>query len=168
MSLDGRFDPPIRPATDADGPAIGALMAAVFTEYPGCLYEPAEYPELAAVAAWYLARNGRFWVAEDGDGLAGCIGLDRPGAGEAELHRLYVARRARRRGLAARLLALVLAEARSAGDRAVVLWTDTRFTDAHRFYARHGFVRGSGTRALDDVSRSVEYLYRLRLVHASR
>jgi putative acetyltransferase len=40
--------------------------------------------------------------------------------------------------------------------RRLELWSDTRFTRAHAFYAKAGFARTGETRFLDDVSRSWE------------
>lgn len=43
------------------------------------------------------------------------------------------------------------------------LWTDTRFTTAHRVYERLGYVRLPEIRELHDRSNSVEYHYEKRL-----
>ena len=53
-----------------------------------------------------------------------------------------------------------------AGERhaeQMILWTDTRFKTAHRFYERLGYQSAGRTRAIDDLSRSVEYFYSKRL-----
>jgi hypothetical protein len=42
------------------------------------------------------------------------------------------------------------------GDQ-MILWTDTRFTGAHRFYERKGYVADGRTRDLYDLSNSVEF-----------
>lgn len=175
---------PIREAVDDDGPQLIALIGAVFAEYPGCLLDvDGELPELRTIATSFRAWGGRFWVAEDGGRVAGCVGFKDPesavsGAGGApeaargaggrreagvELCKLYVAKDARKRGLGGALCALVEAEARARGAGFVELWSDTRFTDAHRLYERRGYVRGPETRALHDISDSVEYYFRLPL-----
>jgi putative acetyltransferase len=38
-------------------------------------------------------------------------------------------------------------------------WSDTRFTDAHRLYARLGYVRTGDRRDLGDISNSSEYRF---------
>jgi len=48
----------------------------------------------------------------------------------------------------------------------VHLWTDTRFTDAHRLYERLGYARLDETRALHDRSGTVEYHYRKTIAPA--
>lgn len=77
---------------------------------------------------------------------------------------LYVAAGVRRQGLGTSLVGLVEAEATDRhGAAAVDLWTDTRFHDAHRLYERLGYERQPETRAIGDLSNSVEYHYRRRL-----
>jgi putative acetyltransferase len=44
----------------------------------------------------------------------------------------------------------------------LVLWSDTRFARAHRFYERLGFERVPVVRYLADVSASWEYRYERR------
>jgi GNAT superfamily N-acetyltransferase len=41
----------------------------------------------------------------------------------------------------------------------MVLWTDTRFDAAHRFYEKRGYVRQGAIRILDDLSKSLEFRY---------
>ena len=153
----------LRDGDDADSAAVIALIGAVFAEYPGIVFDvDGEMPELRAPASAFLSRGGRFWVAEDGGALIGCVGV-RPAAGGVELCKLYVARAARRRGLGGALCGLVEREARARGAALVELWTDTRFEDAHRLYERRGYARLPETRALHDLSDTVEYHYALRL-----
>jgi putative acetyltransferase len=45
------------------------------------------------------------------------------------------------------------------GARRIFLWSDTRFTTAHRLYRRVGYVQTGQQRDLDDISRSVEYRF---------
>jgi len=162
--------PTIRPATDDDGAAIARLIAGCFAEYEGCLYLDAEFPELAHPASHYAALGGRLWVAEDADGsVVGSFAVfaTRDPAIH-EIVKVYLAAPTRGRGTAARMLALALDFGRDAGAAAIRLWTDTRFTDAHRFYERHGFERLPGTRFIGDASSSWEFSYRKRLDGADR
>jgi putative acetyltransferase len=153
--------PVARPVRDADGPAVAALIAAVFSEYEGCLFEPSEFPELAAPAIWIAGLRGRMWVVEARGAVIGCLAV-RPvrGGRAAELHKVYLASGWRGRGLAAGLLEHACAAAAEWGCGALELWSDTRFRDGHRFYERHGFRRLPGLRALGDVSDTFEYAFR--------
>lgn len=181
----------IRHVRDGDGEAVASLIMACFAEYPGCQFSWDEFPELREPARWASARGTRMHVAEDGAGaIIGCIcatpallapallapALLAPheaGAAPAdaaapmavgrftELHKFYVASAHRGRGLAQRLAGLVLDAAREAGSDGVMLWTDSRFTRAHSFYARLGFVRQPPTRRLHDISDTTEHLWLL-------
>ncbi len=150
----------LRAARDADGPGVIAVVAAAYAEYPGCVLNvEAEVPELKAPASAYARKSGRFWVAEGGGRILGCVACRPAPEHGLELEKLYVARAARRTGLGTRLLDLVEAEATARQAAYITLWTDTRFAAAHAFYKAHGFRRG-GRRELDDASQSVEYGFR--------
>lgn len=159
----------IRPADDADGDAIAVLIAAAFAEYEGCVFDrAAEFPELDAIASHFAARGGTIWVAEADGEVIGSFALaptrdaDAP-AGGMEIFKVYVARTARRRGVARALFERALTQAQAAGAPEIRLWTDTRFTDAHRFYERCGFHRHGEARECHDLSATWEYSYRLSL-----
>ncbi|HZD75284.1 MAG TPA: GNAT family N-acetyltransferase [Actinomycetota bacterium] len=148
----------IRAARDADSAGLIELIGGCYAEYPGCVLDvEREEPWLRAPATAYAGWEGRLWVAERDGRLVGSGGFRPRAPGVGGVHHLYVARPARRRGLATRLLGLIEAETRRRGWRRVDLWSDTRFTDAHRLYQRLGFSRSPGTRELGDLSRSVEY-----------
>ncbi len=148
---------PIRPATDGDGWELVALVAACWSEYPGCIMDPhGECPELLAPASAFAAEDGLLWVVEGpGEEVIASVGLV-PTAAGAELQKLYVARRVRRRGLARHLAGLVETEAARRGARHVELWSDTRFTDAHRLYEAMGYGATGNTRNLEDRSATTE------------
>lgn len=149
--------PTIRDGCDADSWDLIGLIAACWAEYPGCVLDVhGEEPWLLAPATALTATGGRLWVAESAGRVVGCIALRPTVDSETlELKSLYVARTARRAGLASRLVALVEQEAAGLGARQVALWSDTRFLDAHALYRRLGYREG-GTRSLADLSRSVE------------
>jgi putative acetyltransferase len=159
----------IRPARDDDADGLIAVVAACFAEYPGCVLDvDREMPQLRAVATAFAAKRGRFWTAERQGWVAGCVGAH-PLAEPIErrpawaLVHLYVDPDARRRGLGAHLTGLVETEASACGAGWIDLWSDTRFDAAHRLYERLGYRRLAETRALHDLSASVEYRFRKRL-----
>ena len=152
----------IRDARDDDSWELIGLIAACWSDYAGCVLDVhGEEPWLRAPATAFTERGGHLWVAEDACRLVASVGW-RPAteAGGAELKSLYVARPARRWGLGGRLVALVEEEARRQGAWFVDLWSDTRFVEAHRLYERLGYQRDPRTRALNDLSQTVEYYYR--------
>jgi GNAT superfamily N-acetyltransferase len=159
-----------RPALDSDGDGLIQLIASAYAEYPGCVLDvEREEPDLLAIASAYGRYGGAFSVVLDrasGELVASAGWLPSPAPeyrGWLQMRKVYVARAYRRRGLARALLVGVEARARERGAPGIELWSDTRFLDAHRFYASHGFERGSATRELFDLSQSVEYHFEKRL-----
>lgn len=150
------------PARDGDSPEAAALIERIWTGYPGGRMVLDEEPDLKALASAYAAKDGAFWVVRDaGRKLVGTVGIaPTPHATGMVLHRLYVAPEIRRQGLATRLLAHAEARARARGAGFMEFWSDTRFAEAHAFYARHGYAQLDGERALRDASDSYEYHYR--------
>jgi N-acetylglutamate synthase-like GNAT family acetyltransferase len=102
-----------------------------------------DQPDLFDVRGVYQTGAGGFWLAMVGDDLAGTIALHDLGQGRAALRKMFVkpAWRGREHGVAAALLAQLLAHARAQGLREIVLGTTDRFLAAHRFYEKNGFVR---------------------------
>ncbi|NNG04921.1 MAG: GNAT family N-acetyltransferase [Inquilinus sp.] len=155
----------VRAARDDDEDGLVALIGGCFAEYPGCVLDvDGEIPELRAIAAHFAGRDGRFWVAEAAGRVVGCVGTAPTEApGGMELLKLYVDRSARGQGLGRRLVELVENEAMRRRSVFMELWTDTRFETAHRLYEGLGYERLPETRALHDLSGSVEFHYRKRL-----
>ena len=150
-----------RPARGEDVQDLFGLLALCFAEYPGCYVDPHEdLTDLRDPSRSFVEKGGLFLVAEDGRGrITASVAVDFPKQGEAELHRLYVRPDQRRRGLGTRLLREAEIFARHFGAERMHFWSDTRFADAHRLYARSGYARGEATRDLGDISRSVEYFF---------
>ncbi len=155
----------IRDARDDDGDGVIGLIGLCWSDYPGCVLDvDGELPELSTIASHFRALGGRFWVAEREGAIVGCVGVAPAEAADSfELCKLYVAHGDRRLGLGRELVRLVEDEAVAGGSRYVELWSDTRFTEAHRFYERLGYVRLPQIRTLDDLSNTVEYRYRKAL-----
>lgn len=116
-----------------------------------------ENPELRRFASHCAEHGGAAWVAEGVAGVVAAVPLEEDGAWE--IKRLYVDRAQRGTGLAQALLETAEAHATAQGAVRLVLWSDTRFDAAHRFYERHGYRRSGGIRALGDRSRSLEFHY---------
>ena len=151
----------IRSARDEDSEHLILLIDRVFAEYPGCILDvDAEMPELRTPASAAEADAGRWWVAEMNGRIVGSVAVvPEDEDGILELKKLYVSPDARRKGLGAHLVSLAEREARDRGASSIVLWTDTRFRDAHRLYQRLGYARAPRTRVLNDLSKTVEFHY---------
>lgn len=153
--------PLLRPGRDADAAGFIALIGACWAEYPGCVLDvDGEVPELRALATHFAGRGGALWAAERDGRVVGMVGAHPlPGDDAWEICRMYVAAEERGTGLARRLLDAAEAQARAAGARRLVLWSDTRFGRAHRFYEKRGYVRAGPIRVLGDLSNSLEFGY---------
>lgn len=149
----------VRRAEDGDAQDLFGLLALCFSAYPGCYVDPHDdLADLRAPGTRFRGEGEAFLVVEDAGGrVCACAALDHPAPGTAELHRLYVRPDCRRGGLAADLVGRLEALARAHGAQRLEFWSDSRFHEAHRFYARLGYRRTGATRDLGDVSRSVEH-----------
>lgn len=150
----------LRLGRDADAEGLVALVGRCWADYPGCVLDlEHEERKLLALATHFAGRGGALWVAEDGGAIVG-MAAAQPGDGdEWEIAKLYVHPHRHGSGLAHRLQDAAEAHALAQGARRLTLWTDTRFTRAHRFYEKRSFVRTGPIRALGDLSRSLEFSY---------
>lgn len=113
-------------------------------------------PGLRAPASHFIGRGGRLWVAADGAGMAGVLPTQ---AAAWEVCRMYVHPSQHGTGLAHRLLDVAEAHAAVQGAVRLVLWTDTLFVRAHRFYEKRGYERFGEPQVWTDGSGIVEYGY---------
>ena len=139
--------------------------------YPGIRMDvDGEMPELRALATYYARAGGALWVAEDGGAVIG-MAATRPAAAGAwrsasSSHPTPGKSAAsmcipRSMAPASRIDLLDAAEAHAvaAGAARLVLWSDTRFDRAHRFYEKRSYVRSGPIRVLHDISNSLEFAY---------
>lgn len=120
----------------ADSPVARALVDAVQDEYRARYGGPDETP---VESSEFNPPAGVFAVVWlDGDPV-GSGALRRRDASTVEIKRMYVAPRARRQGVARRLLAWLEAAARSAGYERVVLETGDQQPEALELYRRAGY-----------------------------
>ncbi len=132
---------------------VAAHIAAIYVEY-GLCFDPSYENDLFDIEGAYA--GGAFWVVEDEQGILATAAVV-PDSGARLIRRMYVARRGRRRGLAAELIAAC--EGWGSFSR-THLWSDVRFRAAHALYLGAGF-RGGHFRVLTDPDRSVErYFWR--------
>jgi putative acetyltransferase len=151
----------LRPTVPEDVPGILALIAEVYGEYDCVLDAETEERHLLEPGPYFRKRGGEFWVVEDaGRIVATAAVMLEEDAGE--LKSLYVHTSLRRQGWGRRLTELTIEYARAKSKRRMILWSDTRFLDAHRLYRSLGF-REMGTRELHDSNNSIEYGFELSL-----
>jgi GNAT superfamily N-acetyltransferase len=135
----------IGPATEADAPALNALLQTLFAAEAEFTTDPEAH---ACGIAMILADPaiGQFLVARQGGRVVGMVGLlftvsTALGARVALLEDMVVAPEARDLKIGSRLIDAAIAAARAAGCRRITLLTDGANEGGHRFYARNGFAR---------------------------
>lgn len=130
----------IRPAREADLADIRAL----FTEYAEGLGVDLGFQgfaaELAALPGRYAPPAGAMLIARAAGGEAlGCVAMRPLRGGDCEMKRLYVRRVARGTGLGRTLGQAILAEAKAAGHRRMLLDTLDHMRPALSLYRELGF-----------------------------
>jgi GNAT superfamily N-acetyltransferase len=150
----------LRPVIPDDVPRVLDLVRDIFAEH-GCVLNTEEDPYLLNPGPYFREHGGEFWVVQHDSGIIATIAVVLH-EDAAELKCLYVHRDHRRRGWGQRLSELVLDYARRTGKRRAILWTDTRFIDAHRLYRKMGFTQ-RGRRELHDSNNTVEYGFELNM-----
>ncbi|WP_404958804.1 GNAT family N-acetyltransferase [Streptomyces sp. 147326] len=134
----------IRPATEADLPAIVAMLA---DDPLGATRESPEdlAPYRAALARLADDPNQHLVVAVRGDRVVGTLqltivpGLSRKGATRSLIEGVRVHADERGGGLGTRFIEWAVEKSRAENCSLVQLTSDVTRTDAHRFYERLGF-----------------------------
>jgi GNAT superfamily N-acetyltransferase len=138
----------LRTATEADVPAIVGLLAAdqLGATRDG-VRDEADHAAYAAAFRRIDADPAHLLVVAEQDGqivatlqLSFLPGLARRGALRAQIEAVRVAENQRGTGLGAAMMRWAIDEARDRGCTLVQLTSDKARTEAHRFYARLGFV----------------------------
>lgn len=149
----------LRPTVPEDVHGILALIGEVYSEYDCVLDAENEEQHLLEPGPYFRAHEGEFWVVEAGGRILATVAV-MLNEDAGELKSLYVHPSLRRQGWGRKLTALAIDYARANGKRKMILWSDTRFLDAHRLYRNMGF-RETATRELHDSNNSIEYGFEL-------
>jgi len=165
-----------RRATRGDSPAAMQLVDRALRDYGLYAVPEAGDIDLTDLEQHYDARGGCFELIEIGGALVGVVGWRPVGpagggvvggvaGGVIELKKLYLAAGARGHGLGRRAIERVIAAARSACARAIVLETATRLTEANALYRRLGFVpvQGAAAASFATLADQCDLAYRLDL-----
>jgi ribosomal protein S18 acetylase RimI-like enzyme len=137
----------IRRYAAADHAAVRALFVAVNRELaPPDLREAFESyitrslkEEIDRLSDYYTGKQGAFFVAHEGEALAGMFGVEGLGTQAAELRRMYVAASFRKRGLARLMLDHAEHVCRKAGTHVLTLSTSELQQAALAFYRNAGY-----------------------------
>jgi putative acetyltransferase len=136
-----------------------ALIGRVYAEYGLVFDPPSEVPDLLAFERHYEPPYGAYFVVRHAGVIVGSAGVERLDGTAAELHRLYLDARLRGRGTGRALVQEVLDWCRAQALTRLVLWSDTRFEQSHRLYARMHFRQTGERTPPDDVNHSREYRF---------
>jgi putative acetyltransferase len=146
----------IRPVNKSDIPQIIKLISDIWAEYDCILDVENEERALLAPGEYCRANGGEFWVAAIKSEIVATVAVIMLDEKTAELKTLYVRNDFRRQGLGEDLTKLAVKYAQMKGASQMILWSDTRFTKAHRLYERLGFEK-LGRRELEDLNNSKEF-----------
>jgi len=149
----------IRAVTNIDIPQVIKLVTDIWAEYDCVLNTKIEEKYLLAPDEYFRAKEGGFWVAENNKKIVATVAVQMLDEKTAELKSLYVHKDFRREGLGQKLTEFTVLFAKAKTRNEIILWSDTRFTNAHRLYERLGFKRVS-SRELDDLNKSKEFGFR--------
>lgn len=129
-----------QPDDPAGRELYAAYLALVCERLPGYTPTSAVHGTEDDLAVWL--------VAYEDEEAVGCGGVRAVAPGEAEIKRMFVAERARGRGLGRHLLAALERAARTTGARLVKLHTTDVLVEAGRLYEAAGY-RHVSTREVD-------------------
>lgn len=131
----------IRTYEEADRDEVIALVLHCQNDGTRPLVGVADQPELLHIREMYLENGGGFWVALDGEKVAGSIGLMNFGGGIAVLKKFFVYEpyRSAPHHLGRRLYGELLDFAGKNGIKTLFLDTPKNTDRAHHFYEKAGF-----------------------------
>ncbi len=149
----------IRIARKEDIPLLLALIGEVFQEYDFIYNAFDELPDFFDFDKVYAFTDSHLYVVEDSGKVVACGGYMYDEEKSPVLKRIYVDINQRRKGYGELLVRFLCDEIKELGFPEVSLWTDTRFTKAHRLYEKLGFKVTERKRPLNDVNVSYEIEY---------
>ncbi len=136
----GFAGPAIRAARPEDATAVRGVVNGVLAEYRIASDPGGTDRDLADLDAYYFSRGGGFIVAVAADGsIVGSCGIAPLDGSTWDLRKMYLTPEARGQGLGKRLLARILAFARSKGATRIELETASVLKEAISLYQKAGF-----------------------------
>jgi len=129
----------LRPAANADLPAVWSLISSVLASYGITSNRQTTDRDLVDIEATYWRRKGAFYVLLWGDSVIGTVALQHETDASCELCRMYLAPQHRGQGLGRKLLEHALGEARARGFKEIHLKTASVLVEAIALYRRAGF-----------------------------
>lgn len=145
-----KFPLVIRPfAQDRDAAAVISLIDEIYREYGDPGVDLKQYDQdLLNIDRDYRETGGEFIVATVKEQIVAShatLPVDRA-TGKITFRRLYLDANFRGSGIADQVMDWAVDWSRAANFRWVEFWSDVRFTRAHRFFERFGFVSDGSIR----------------------
>ncbi len=130
----------LRPATNADGPAVRDLIFSVLREY-GLKPDPCSTDlDLFDLEGAYAMKGGRFDVLVNNEGhILGTVGLLGMNENTCELRKMYLHRSVRGQGWGRQILDRAIGHARQLGFKRMTLETASVLKEAVGLYEKYGF-----------------------------
>jgi ribosomal protein S18 acetylase RimI-like enzyme len=129
----------LREATNADLPAVWALISNVLRSYGITSNRQTTDRDLTDLEANYGNGKGAFFVLLKGEAVIGTVALHHEADAVCELCRMYLASEHRGQGLGRKLLEHGVREAKERGYREMRLKTASVLVEAISLYKRAGF-----------------------------
>ena len=155
----------IRAVRDSDAGGLITLIGTCFKEYAdqGVQIDLGNLDrDLYSYATSLAQSRGEGFVLEKDGEIVACFSYAQETATRFELKRFYLRAAERGGDTAQHMLRYLENCVREKGAQEFHLWSDTRFTRAHNFYKREGFIQQLETRYLHDISNTTEYHFEKR------
>ena len=154
----------LRYARNKDAHGLIKLIDTCFKEYPNCILDVEnEMIELKNIYSYFKKNNGNFWVLEKNKQIIGSMGIA-PNRKNLELHKVYVSKNERRKGFARNFINKAERYAKKNNFKKIILWSDTRFKEAHRMYIDFNYKKLNKTRKLYDISNTIEFCFEKKII----
>ncbi|MBN2347960.1 MAG: GNAT family N-acetyltransferase [Bacteroidales bacterium] len=147
-------------AQNPDSAEIITLIDTIYKEYNDrvCL-EDAE-SDLTDLSENYFNKGGIFWIYRELDIIVGTVAVvPDPKKQLVWLKRMYVKKEFRGTGIALELLKTCTQWTLQQEYKKIALWSDTRFESGHKFYKKHGFIKGEIREMFDSYVPYKEYYF---------
>ena len=143
-------DLPIKVFEDSYSEGVIALIDRVYQKYGDRICLPNADSDLNDISRTYFSTGGCFWlIADESDTVIGTVAIIPEQCGQALLKRLYLEPASWGTGAGGRLLDHAVDWCITKEIHTLHFWSDVRFTRAHAFYEKRGYIR-DGIRHMND------------------
>lgn len=153
----------IRPVRNSDTDEIVQIIRDTFQEYGDEVCLEGCDSDLTDLENHYKSPDAAFVVVEEGEAIIGCHAVVRLVDSRFTFKRLYIRQDKRGSGAGDMVFQWAMDKAEVLGASEIEFWSDTRFTRAHRFFEKYGFVQGAARDMDDSFHPYSEFRFALKL-----